>query len=260
MTRKASTCLLLAMTMGASAGTAHAAYPPQASSTPPATGAPVFTVDRTLDEVGQSYCSWGIERFLPGSYYYCVGRRELAKGNLAKSRVALQDAAAWGSKQAQFLLGIGYFKGDIAPRDRPLGLAWLALSAERKDVVYVGLLKSAMDQASAEEKARADALYQQMLPKYGDDFAAVRAERRYRREREKIMWGEAYDVQLCIDGLNSVRPPTMVKEDPDGTICQSREPVWFVARRVDERAADLFQGWTGHVTVGELGKVPVGKP
>lgn len=250
MIRAASLCLMVAGLVLPATGVAHAAYAPQASA-PPQPVARGFKQDRTLDEVGRSYCATGLERFLPGSYYYCVARRELAKGNQARSTTALIDAAKWGSKQAQFLLGIGYFKGDNAPLDRARGLAWLGLAAERKDVVYLAVLNSAMAQASDEEKARADQLYRQLLGVYGDAVAAVRAERRYRRERDTLMRGEAYGAEICIDGLNATRPPAARQDDPDQNFCPSRTPVWMVARQVDDRAAELFQGWVGHVTVGD---------
>lgn len=254
MTHCISLRLMAACLVLVTAGTSLAAYsPPAATAPPPAREG--FSQDRTLEEVSQSYCATGLERFLPGSYYYCVARRELAKGNQARSTAALMDAAKWGSKQAQFLLGIGYLKGDNAPQDRARGLAWLALAAERKDVVYLGVLKSAMAQASDEERTRADQLYRHLLGIYGDEVAAVRAERRYRRERDALMRGEAYGAQICIDGLNATRPPAARQDDPDQSFCPSRSPVWLVARQVDERAAELFQGWMGHVTVGDLQKV-----
>lgn len=245
--------LVVCLALGTAGGT-HAAYSPQAvpASQPTREG---FGQDRTLEEVSQSYCATGLERFLPGSYYYCVARRELAKGNRARSTAALVDSAKWGSKQAQFLLGVGYFKGDNAPLDRARGLAWLALAAERKDVVYLGVLKSAMARASEEEKVRANQLYLQMLGTYGDDVAAVRAERRYRRQRDELVRGEAYGAQICIDGLNATRPPAARADDPEQNLCPTRTPVWLVARQVDDRAAELFQGWAGHVTVGDLQKV-----
>lgn len=206
--------------------------------------------------MGQSYCARGVERFLPGSYYYCVGRRALANGNQAKSVAALEQAARWGSKQAQFLLGVGYTRGDNAPLDRGRGLAWLALAAERKDVVYLGVLKSALAQASDDEKAWANALYQSMLGTYGDDVAARRAERRFQRERDVLVRHEAFGVEVCIAGLDAFQIEAAWDiGGRENNFCPSRQPVWQVAQRVDGYAAELFQGWAGHVTVGNLQKL-----
>jgi hypothetical protein len=246
--------LLASFLVLAATGITHAGYAPQASPTSsPAPSLPAdFKQDRTLGEVSQSYCARGLERFLPGSYYYCVGRRALAAGNQAKSVSALEQAARWGSKQAQFLLGVGYTRGDNAPLDRARGLAWLALAAERKDVVYLGVLKSALAQASDKERARADALYQSMLGTYGDAVAARRAERRFQRQRDALTRNEAYGAQICIEGLNASHLEAAQEEGLQNNFCPSRQPVWQVARQVDVFAAELFQGWAGHVTVGDL--------
>ncbi|WP_130619666.1 SEL1-like repeat protein [Dyella amyloliquefaciens] len=203
-----------------------------------------FRPDRSLEEVGASYCARGLERFLPGSYYYCVGRRELAKGHAAASANALEQAARWASKQAQFLLGVGYYKGDFVPLDRARGLAWLTLAAERGDVVYLAVLNSARGHALPEELRKAEQLLQDMKMTYGDEVAARRAERRYRRERDALTRGEVYGAVICIEGLN-------VDHIGSGG-CQAAQPVWMVARKVDNHAAELFQGWQGHVTVGDL--------
>lgn len=208
-----------------------------------AKGPAAFRPDRSLDEVGASYCARGLERFLPGSYYYCVGRRELAKGRSAASANALEQAARWASKQAQFLLGVGYYKGDFVPLDRARGLAWLTLAAERGDVVYQAVLNSAREQALPDELRHAEHLLQDMKMIYGDEVAARRAERRYRRERDALTRGEVYGAVICIEGLN-------VDHIGSGG-CQAAQPVWMVARQVDSHAAELFQGWQGHVTVGD---------
>ncbi len=202
-----------------------------------------FSVDRSLAEVSASYCARGLERFLPGSYYYCVGRRALAKGHAAASANALEQAARWASKQAQFLLGVGHYKGDFVPLDRARGLAWLTLAAERGDVVYQAVLNSAREQALPDELRHAEHLLQDMKMIYGDEVAARRAERRYRRERDALTRGEVYGAVICIEGLN-------VDHMGSGG-CQAAQPVWMVARKVDGHAAELFQGWQGHVTVGD---------
>ncbi|WP_147281687.1 SEL1-like repeat protein [Dyella solisilvae] len=246
--------LVLCLAMGGAA-TSHATYAPQVGSASSSGPTPAAAEpDRSLDEVARSYCPRGLERFLPGSYYYCVARRELAQGHAARSVAALEQAARWGSKQAQFLLGVGYTRGDSAPLDRARGLAWLALAAERGDVVYLGVLKSAMAQASDEDKAEAARWYGQLLPTYGDEMAATRAERRYRRERDALTRNEAYGAQVCIDGLNASHLEAVQENGRDNNFCPSRQPVWLVARQVDVHAAELFQGWAGHVTVGELQK------
>jgi hypothetical protein len=69
-----------------------------------------------------------------------------------------------GSKPAEFLLGVGYYKGDLQPRDRARGLAWLGLASERKDPTYLAIFASAWKQATPQEQANAQQLWHSMVP------------------------------------------------------------------------------------------------
>jgi len=213
--------------------------------------APEFKVDRSVEDLATVYCPQGIERFLPGSYYYCVGVRDMAKGNNARSRKMLRIAAGWGNKSAQFLLGMGYFKGDAEPLDRPLGLAWMGLASERRDPSYTAIFSSAWKRATPQEQARAQEFWRSMLPTYGDAHAARRAELRFRHERDALVSDAAYGDRVCIAGLTS-NQISSARPQKDETLCSSAQPVSFVAKELDVYAEQLFDGWSGHVTVGPL--------
>src|SRR4051812_44385584 len=81
-------------------------------------------------------CPGGLERFLPGDYYFCPAARNYGRGHPGLARESLKSAARWASKPAQYALGIMYFNGARADLNRPLGLAWLAIAAERHDPAY----------------------------------------------------------------------------------------------------------------------------
>lgn len=98
------------------------------AATPP--GASPSHADQ-LEEAKNLTCLSGLEHMLPGIYYYCVGARDLARGKGARGMGKLKIAADWGSKPAQFTMGVGYYNGDVVPQNRPLGLAWLGLAACR---------------------------------------------------------------------------------------------------------------------------------
>jgi hypothetical protein len=221
----------------------------------------LFEADRTVESLGKTYCPQGLEHFLPGSYYYCVGVRDLAKGNYARSRRMLRIAAGWGNKSAQFLLGIGYFKGDTGQRDRPLGLAWMGLAAERRDPNYSAIFTSAWQQATPQERARAQALWQSMLPTYEDAHAARRAEMRFEHARDALVARSSAGQQVCIAGLNVSRISTVVPEytaTNNLSACGGADlPVELVAKKLDVYAEQLFDGWAGHVSVGALKAVGV---
>jgi hypothetical protein len=222
-----------------------------------ATAAVTFKPDRSVEALAHNYCPTGLEHYLPGSYYYCVAVRDMAKGNYARSREMLEIASAWGNKSAQFLLGLGYFKGDTEPLDRGKGLAWMGMAIERHDANYVAIFNSAWGQASMQERARAQVLWRSMLPKYGDQYAARRAEQRYQRERARLLSEEASGARICVVGLTSGQqssiPVSMYSiEESNDMQCGGQTPVIFVAQRLDVYAEQLLGDWRGHVSVGPL--------
>lgn len=228
----------------------------QAAPPAPASGAP-----RDVE------CPVGLEQVLPGVYYYCAGARNLARGHYASGRDLLEVAAAWGSKPAQFTLGVAYFNGDVAAKNRPLGLAWLGLAAERNDPSYQAVFQSAWHKASPAERARADQLWKSMRPRYGDAHAAVRARRHYLYLRGQMATGEAFGARWCISGLtgkNMERAPGAGPQGRDSTEvgCANETFGNALLSQMDTYAASLFEGMEGHVTVGSLQQVsaPVPKP
>jgi hypothetical protein len=238
------------------------AVPPTQSSSPVQTIEPTsFTADRSVEEVARFNCLPGLERFLPGTYYYCVGTRDVALGKNDRARSMLELAAAWGSKQAEFLLGVGYYKGDLQPLDRARGLAWLGLASERKYPAYLAIFTSAWKQATPQEHARAQRLWRSMLPTYGDEHAARRAAARFKHEHDALLDGrETNGQQICIFGLTSGQiAPIPIDSGLSGnsSACDGGDiSAVFVAKRLDVYADQLLEGWEGHVTVGNLQAVP----
>lgn len=222
-----------------------------------AAGIPMEQRMEALHKLSQVSCPQGYEYAIPGIYYYCVGIRDIAKGNADRARSMLEIAASWGNKQAQFALGMSYYKGDVQALDRGRGLAWLGLAAERQNPTYVAIFKSAWGQATPEERARGSTLWKSLLPDYGDKRAARRAERRYRNERTRMMANSVYGAVVCMAGTTTGRIDTpgnreMNKSDID---CGA-QPVEFVVHKMDAYADDLLDGWVGHVTVGPLQQAP----
>jgi hypothetical protein len=125
-------------------------------------------------------------RFLPGLYYFHKGCDHFRRGYPQSAIEAWQIAAYWAMKDAQYDLGIAYFRGHGVAIDRPRGLAWLALSAERKDEAFETSLAAAWDEATPDERARANAIWRELRLKYGDDVALGRAQNRYAQELSQI--------------------------------------------------------------------------
>jgi len=125
-------------------------------------------------------------RFLPGLYYFHKGCDYFRRGYPQSAIDAWEIAAYWAMKDAQYDLGIAYFRGRGVAVDRPRGLAWLALSAERKDESFETSLAAAWDEATPDEQAEANRIWRELRKKYGDDVALVRAQNRYDQEVSHI--------------------------------------------------------------------------
>jgi hypothetical protein len=125
-------------------------------------------------------------RFLPGLYYFHKGCDYFRRGDAGAAIESWQVAAGWAVKDAQYDLGIAYFRGRGVDVDRPRGLAWLALAAERKDEAFETSLAAAWDEATPDEHARANGIWRELRKKYADEVALVHAQNRYDQELSHI--------------------------------------------------------------------------
>jgi hypothetical protein len=206
--------------------------PVPASSVPAQVKAPIF-------------CPDAIYRFLPGEFNLCVAARDVQRGRYSSATEMLELAAKWGSKRAQYTLGLMNFKGDHVAVNRPLGLAWLSLAAERRKATYVAVLISAYDKSTPAERRRAVELLSAMRPVYTDAVAARRAQQHFERAMHDLEKYEPYPTNICISGL------TGGFMDPNAV--QAKCPSMELAVNLLHRVGDAyFDGWVGHVTVGTL--------
>ena len=210
-------------------------------------------------------CEYILATILPGDFDFCLASRYWREGKPEKAAEMLELAAGWGNKSAQSALGVAYFNGDGVAQDRALGLAWLALAAERKAPMASGLYASARKRVDDAEYARADVLYQQLRVRYADAVAAVRADNRYRREVRALESNPAYGSGKCIAGFTE--PSFVDPSDADQASAAEKTESCSLAdeRRVlvelEKRYAIYSAGWSGgRVSVGaaEPLKLPAG--
>lgn len=201
-------------------------------------------------------CDYLLAKFLPGDFNFCLAAQYWREGKREKAAEMLQLAAGWGNKGAQTALGVAYFNGDGIPQDRALGLAWLALAAERQAPTASGLYVSARGKVDTDEYERAIALYQEMRTTYADDVAAVRADNRYRREIHAIESNPAYGSGKCIAGFNdSVFADPNSPEQALGmarTYGCSLAAERRVLTELEQRYQVYTAGWNGRVSVGSV--------
>lgn len=200
-------------------------------------------------------CAGSLYRFLPGVFNFCVAVRDFQRGYYRDAVEMLKLSASWGDKRAQYALGVMYFNGDHVAADRPLGLAWLTLAAERRDPTYEAVRISAHGKANETERQHTERLLDAMRPVYTDDVAAKRAQHRFDRAMNELASNGAYPSKVCIAGITGgMLDPS---SDSIGAGCSD---VSFAVTRLNTVGDAYFEGWQGHVTVGALQSQESPKP
>ena len=148
--------------------------------------APLFAQVMFFDSAQPIKLEEEIARYLPGVSYFQKGLDAYKKGRVAAAIEAWQTSAGWAMKDAQYNLGLAYFKGSAVAADRPRGLAWLALAAERRNATMQASLAAAWDSATEAEHQQANALWRDLKKQYGDEIALPKAKKRFETESAQI--------------------------------------------------------------------------
>jgi hypothetical protein len=123
----------------------------------------------------------------PGERFFYRAVEAEKRGDTGFAADMFRVAASWAYKPAQYNLGIMYFKGEGVAQDKALGMAWLALAAERsEDHAYAAARAVAYAEMSADEFARANVLWREMRRTYGDATALRRAQNRWLQTRAEM--------------------------------------------------------------------------
>ncbi len=211
-----------------------AAMPAASASEPQTAQAPAPTEPAD----GKIYfCIEGLERILPGDYYACRAKYHFQREHYWRAISMLEESAYWANKTAQYTLGVIYFNGDThgIPANRPLGIAWLALAAERKDPLYARAYVVARAHSTPEEIQAATGLWLKMRQKYGDSIAGLRALRRFNHEIVPL------EEAANSGGLSYLSGYSPLPENAPS-----------VVNDLHARADRDFDGLVGTVTVGAL--------
>ena len=137
---------------------------------------------QSVDTPRFTRCADALIFYVPGDYYFCVGAGRQLAGHPKIALDYFERAAGWGHKKAQYLLGLMHFQGDGTPVNRPLGLAWLTLAAEREDRDMEAARAFALRNVSELERTQAEQLLAAMRPIYADSVTVERAAKRFARE------------------------------------------------------------------------------
>lgn len=239
--------VLLALPFASRGGSAVAEDAPAAASTP------------SDKQLAGAKCISAMEKFLPGEYFYCVAAQNYGLNKYRYAEKFFKEAASWASKPAQYVLGVMALNGDQQSVNRPLALAWFALASERHTPRFQQPYDELRSQLSQAELAKADEYLASMKQTYGDEAAAPRAEKRYRDGVSRLV-GSAAGTTYCMEGIRDFRdlagPGNSMESMVDSRVASPCAPGEAVARYVDGQAAQVFEDWSGHVTVGPITMSP----
>lgn len=203
---------------------------------PDLTSPPAVPADTTAPTSEQDItCPRAYEYILPGDFYACEARAAYGRGKDGKTVEWLEEAAYWANKDAQHALGLMYINGDIdVEQNIPLGVAWLALAAERKNSQYQLEYAAMRARITPQEDQQATKLWRQLRRKYGDDVAEKRAIRRFN--------------QAVADIDDAARGNGIVYLSGYAPFPQS---ALAIANKLHDQANADFGNYTGDVVVGK---------
>jgi len=145
--------------------------------------APAMGFDAMQSQTSQQFGRRPDDSARPGEKFFYDAVRAYRKDDYSFAVNMYQVSSSWGYKPAEYNLGVMYTTGDGIAVDRPLGLAWLALAAERGDKDYVEARDRAYAAMSDEEYARANEIWRDLRKTYGDEVALRRAKNRWQQAR-----------------------------------------------------------------------------
>ena len=95
------------------------------------------------------------------------GARSYERGDFEAAYADLSLAAQRGVKDAQYLLGFMYLRGEYAPRSIPVGMAWLGTALEVDNDDWLELYTNLYKSLNASQQAFIDAKVDQYIELYG---------------------------------------------------------------------------------------------
>ncbi|HEY6940209.1 sel1 repeat family protein, partial [Dokdonella sp.] len=122
----------------------------------------------------------------PGEKFYFDAVRAVGKKDYRFAIDMYEVSASWAYKPAQYNLGVMYLKGEGVPVDRARAMAWFALAAERGDADYARARELLYADLDKDEFARANEIWRELKPTYGDDAALIRAKMRWAHVRAEM--------------------------------------------------------------------------
>jgi hypothetical protein len=149
----------------------------------------------------------------PGEYYFYKGVEAIRKKDYDFAVHMYEVAASWAYKTAEYNLGVMYLHGEGVPVDRPRAMAWMALAAERGESKYVDARERLYAELSPEEFAKANEIWRELKPDYGDESALRRAKAKWIETKHDTTGSHVGFAGNVAVGADDLRPTSfMVKQ------------------------------------------------
>ncbi len=116
----------------------------------------------------------------PGEYFFYLGALANQRHDFTHAIAMYEISASWAYKPAQYNLGVLYLNGHGSEVDLPRAMAWFALAAERGETQYVYAKQLLYAHLTPAQFEQANEIWRELLPRYGDATALVRAKARWR--------------------------------------------------------------------------------
>ncbi len=193
----------------------------------------------------------------PGARFFNKGAQAFDRRQYAFAIEMYEVAASWAYKPAEYNLAVIYAKGLGVPVDLPRALAWISLAAERGRKRYEDARDAVQAALTAEQLARADAILEQLAPKYGDGVALQRAKARWRETRNGATGSRLGFVGALVigphhpAGANSSNVSTTAMELTSGTQTDGAT-AYLQLRETDNPYDPALRQATGTATVKPL--------
>ena len=185
-----------------------------------------------------TFGAWdGPSRFFPGKYFEAKAQFYLKNRDYRAALEMFELSGFWADKISQYNAGLMYYNGIGVPVDKARGVAWLRVAAEGHEDLAERALQVAQSEISAEERAKADAIWSVLDQKYSDRYTLPRALAQF----------DLDSAMLTGSHLGHVVGPLSVQES--GDLPTTGEDF---AHRIGNERDQLISKIRGHVTVGSV--------
>ena len=122
------------------------------------------------------------------------------------------QAARWGHKGAQYVVGEMYIRGEGTEQNEVMGLAWLEVAAEARDREFIKARNKAEQSLTDTEIENADAVAEKIASAYGMEAAQVTC-------RQELRVGSNIKVTNCYH-THVTRDTILVPEEQGDFLAQ----------------------------------------